>query len=227
MAIDLSSGNRVHYGDIAALDTASAVTVVLWGNPDTFAAAANLIAKQAVGAAPSFMIAHTITAGLVSFSIGTGPDAAATGTSTNPLVIGSWSSIALRFEGGATGNGGRLRGWLNGVEETLSYSGTVPAVTGANAGALTIGARSDGSVAFNGKDSDLKIWTAALSPEEIVQEMFIRRPYRTANLLLWVPFDDGTSWTDYGPNKFTPTTTGTPAQVAGPPVSYGAVPLIL
>lgn len=51
-----------------------------------------------------------------------------------------WNHIAMVFDGSATGNANRLKGYLNGVQQTLTFSGTIGTATPAfPSGTLDIG----------------------------------------------------------------------------------------
>lgn len=74
-----------------------------------------------------------------------------------------------------------------------------------------------------------KAWNAELTDAEIAQEMQTLRPVRTANLWAWLPLhalDVAGGAVDFSGNGRTFTVNGAPDLVAGPPLSWGAAPLV-
>ncbi len=55
------------------------------------------------------------------------------------LVSTDWVHLVMVFDGTASGNANRLKGYLNGVEQTLEYSGTIPAAAHSQSAIFRIG----------------------------------------------------------------------------------------
>lgn len=73
-----------------------------------------------------------------------------------------------RFDGSAVGNAGRLRMWLNGVEQTLSFFGTVGTTISAGT-PLAVGRRSiSGLLNFTGHIFEIVPYGRALTVDEIL-----------------------------------------------------------
>ena len=221
MALHLDGvDDKIAYGDLAGIDTAAALTVMLWINPDTVAPARQVLVAKATAAVIAVLF-ELLDNDLKIFHT----SGAITGETTgNLFVAGIWNHVASVFNGSGAANANRQQLYFNGVNQALSFVGTVPAALGdGGADALEVGAGSGatGTTFYDGKIAFLRIWTAALTATEILQEMASWRPRRTQNLLIGAPYDDGTSAQDFSGNANHGTVTGA-LQTPGPPVPYGA-----
>jgi hypothetical protein len=70
------------------------------------------------------------------------------------------------YDGSGSANADRLKVYFNGVAQTLSYGGTIPATTGTYSTSY-IGSRGDGSNEYNGLLSNLAIYNTALDSSSI------------------------------------------------------------
>lgn len=77
----------------------------------------------------------------------------------------SWHHIAYVFDGSQTGNANRLRGYLDGVQQTLSFGGTIPATTTSDTGAFRLGLVE--GLYSNGSIDEVRIYNRALTTTEI------------------------------------------------------------
>lgn len=68
------------------------------------------------------------------------------------------------FDGSQTGNANRLKVYINGVQQTLAFVGTIPATTTSGETALGLGDAAGGPVVpFNGALGDVMLWNTALT----------------------------------------------------------------
>ena len=212
----------VTHGDISGIDGGASLTVCLWVNPDALAAANVFIGKIQAGVNFSFLVGTRaaasadaecqISAGVFGYVVGS-------------LTTGTWKHFSWVYDGSGAVNADRLKMWMDGVAQTLTFSGTIPATmpdTGTNA--VKMGSpNGEGTRGFaDVKLAHIKMWTAVLTAAQVIQEMNSFRPVRTANLVLWAPYDDGTSARDYSGSGNHGTVTGA-LQTQGPPVSYGGM----
>ena len=84
-------------------------------------------------------------------------------TSTN------WQYLMMVFNGTGDINSDRLKAYINGTLQTLTYSGTIPSSTGTVNTNLNIGAYITNSNYSNGNISAVQIYNRALSSTEILQ----------------------------------------------------------
>jgi hypothetical protein len=87
--------------------------------------------------------------------------------------LSTWTHVCWRYEGGAAGNSGRLRIWIDGAEVSASsYTGTIPSALTSRSGNWFVGSMSDGSSTYTfglgGEISQSIVCGAALSDADIV-----------------------------------------------------------
>lgn len=66
-----------------------------------------------------------------------------------------WNHVVMNYDGTGVGNAGRLQVYINGVSQTLAFTGTIPATHGDNSAPLMAGALSDNSSFFAGRLDDI------------------------------------------------------------------------
>ena len=82
----------------------------------------------------------------------------------------SWQFLAMSYNGSLSGNSNRLKAYINGVEQTLDFSGTtIPATTGTVNANFVIGSYLIGSTYGNGNISNVLVYNRAITPDEILQ----------------------------------------------------------
>jgi hypothetical protein len=87
---------------------------------------------------------------------------------TNQNLTG-WHHLAFTFDGSQSGNSNRLKGYFDGVAQTLSFTGTIPATTSNNAlvDTLRIGRYASQNLWSTGDFAELGMWQASLTAAEI------------------------------------------------------------
>lgn len=91
------------------------------------------------------------------------------------LATAGWHHLAMVFDGSQSGNGGRLKVYLDGVSQTLTYNGTVPAATTSSPGVFEIGRDTSQTRFSSGSLADVRVYTRPLTAGDIAD--IIRRPY--------------------------------------------------
>ena len=92
------------------------------------------------------------------------------GNTGNVLTVGDWHHIAMVYDGIQSGNANRLKIYVDGVSQSLSFGGTIPATAPTNDDPFTFGGRSAGQF-FPGAADNVRIWSKALSASEIADHM--------------------------------------------------------
>lgn len=203
----------VDHGDVAGIDGAAAFTFMWWQMPDAAVAADGIVGK---GSGTGCMCRHE---GSVATTIQIYINSVAH-TRASAFSDGVWAHHCVVFNGAEAGND-RLKYYRNGVQEALTYGGTPPAtLPDMGAGVWKFGGDAGWGGFADMKIACHKAWLAALSAAEVAQEVWFRRLQRTANKLIWSPYDDGTNARDYSGNSNHGTVTGAVA-AAGPAISYG------
>jgi hypothetical protein len=88
-------------------------------------------------------------------------------TGSGVLSTNVWYHVAMRFSGNESGNANRIQLYVAGVNQTLTFVGTIPTQTASNAASILAGIESVGTYPFNGQLDDIRIYNRALSPQEI------------------------------------------------------------
>lgn len=173
-ALDFDGTNDyITMGDVAAVDSATALTGCAWIYPDSMVGDRAILAKMN-GITDGFILDSEMSSAAQSranaFTINIRDSADTDNVSIESAAFShatsTWSHVCFTFTAGsATG----LRLYINGVEDANSPANATN-VGAINAGAnpLVVGMRSDGtSNPFNGKIDDVRLYTRALSASEI------------------------------------------------------------
>ncbi len=148
----------VNCGDIAAIDNQTQVTIAFWGRRAALKAYVNVGKRSAAGA----MIVNIWSDGVVYFNVSKSGNiwGRVAQNDTN------WHHYALVYDGTQTGNANRLKGYIDGVAQTLAFTGTVPS-SSADSGDFTIGRDPGSGARSNGLIDSVRLYTRALTPGEI------------------------------------------------------------
>ncbi|ETR66444.1 MAG: hypothetical protein OMM_12786, partial [Candidatus Magnetoglobus multicellularis str. Araruama] len=167
------SSNVVNLGDVSAFNGLSQLTVEAWVKFDSHTRLATILCKRE---------SHTD-----KFQFGL-DDNAYTGfwvqigsegtmgygeTASNVVNTGVWYHVAAVFDGSQVADADRLKLYIDGVLQSLAYTGTLPTTTDtSNTYPLIIGAENtSASVPFDGQMDELRIWTVARTESEINDNM--------------------------------------------------------
>lgn len=98
-------------------------------------------------------------------------------------ALNTWTHIAMVFDGSGSTNAERLKVYYNGVEQTLTYGGTIPATTGTYSTSY-LGGRGDGTNEYTGYLDEVGIWSLALSESTLqaIYDTTANNPGKVANL---------------------------------------------
>lgn len=83
------------------------------------------------------------------------------------LGVSAFIHYAAVFDVGGATNADRAKMWLNGVQRTLLFTGTIPTTAPTFTGRLRIGIRPDNTSLSTGLIDDLRIYSRALTASEI------------------------------------------------------------
>ena len=155
--IDLDGTNEyIDCGDINEIDGASALSISAWIKCDVTSGAHVIVSKYSSSSVRTELI---ISSNVLYMAFGA--------TNGNfSFTSTDWNHVAMVFDGSGTGNTGRLKIYLNGENQTLSYTGTIGTTTpdtGTNV--LKIGNRT--SHHFDGAMGQVSIFNKSLSATEV------------------------------------------------------------
>ena len=208
----------ISYGD--NFDIGAVGTYMVWVNPSALAATRMIFSKFNTGVSGEFALFTTAgTSGMNFRALNGGTADGATADSL--LVVGTWLHVAVVYDGGGAANADKVKIYVNGVNQALSFSGTFQASYAGTAQAFQVAQDVGGNSGLAGDYAHFRYWDAALTLGEIQAEAFMWRPRRWQNLQVWSPFDDGLGGGDFSGNGKTATLTNTTAAVTAPPINYG------
>ena len=200
--------DKISFGDLAALDAPSAFSVAFWAQPKAGVAVNDSFFSKKPSNTTGFDIqAGEADATRLSFQIQPG---ATRGDIAGAMTADVWQHQMWVYNGGGAANADRLKLWLNGVAQTLSFTGTIPAsITDSGTAAVMVANSAINPVLFMPVwMAHLMVWTVALSDDHAASQCRSRRPIWFSNLLIWTPLDDGTLAQDYSGSENHGTVTG-------------------
>jgi len=161
MQFDGVSGQHINLGTISSLNSASAFTIGFWAKLDTPQTNDGVMFTNRVDNNNRITIYRYNTS--IYFHVNS--SGSNQGNVTAPST-GAWTHISMVYDGSGSANADRLKVYFNGVAQTLSYGGTIPATTGTYSTSY-IGSRGDGTNEYNGFLDEFAIWNTALSADAI------------------------------------------------------------
>ena len=165
MQFDGVSGQNINIGTISSLNSASAFTIGFWAKFLNPQANSGVIFENKLDNSNVIWIYRF--SGLIYFHVNVG--GSKNGNVSAPAA-NTWTHIAMVFDGSGSTNADRLKVYYNGVEQTLSYGGTIPATTGTY-GTSYLGSMSNGTNEYNGFLDEFAIWNTSLA-QTAIQEIY-------------------------------------------------------
>lgn len=163
------STDLIEVTDAASIGSTTAFSASVWIRTGaTFPTDGTIIAQW--GATERFLM-RVETGGNLVVSISDGT--AGTATVSAALAVSTWYLVSFTYDGAGSGNSGRLKVYVNAVQKTPSFSGTVPASTGNPTTILSIGSRNAASTYFNGYIGEVVFVNGRAMTEEEVLTHFL------------------------------------------------------
>lgn len=133
------TSDRLNVADAATLDPTTSFTLVLRFRPDTLAGTRMWIAKSPATGAGAWWVQYAgeLRFGLSATQAGRIPAAA--------FTAGSWCTVVWIFDGSQATDATRLRGYVDGVQQTLTFFGVIPATMTVDTNTIAIGSTNDGA----------------------------------------------------------------------------------
>ena len=187
------TNDYVSLGDFSPVDNATTITIGAW-----------VKATNTGGTEPIFSkfkddnenLQLLVSGNTVSFAVENSNDCSGTFAYTS----NDWNYIVAVFDGSGSANAARCKIYLNGVSQTLTFSGTFPTAIDDLSGYDTfIGRRDTGY--FNGNIDEVSLWSTALGATEILElynngapldlKRNVRNYTSSHNLIAWWRMGDG------------------------------------
>lgn len=208
MALLLNGTSQYLERDPLGLASATSFTACCWFNPSVLAGLdyRNLLTQWSKCGVSLWRYSGT------TYALNFGDTTA--DTRGSDITTSTWYHVAW------VRNGNSHTVYLNGVSD-------ITATSSDSATRLAVGSYSNLLDFFGGQVAHLKIWDGVqLTQAEVQREMFSARPVRLSDLFLWSHFMGSTTADNsgYGRNW---TAIGTPTLGDGPPVGWGASPMVV
>ena len=155
----------VNCGDPAFFSGASQISISIWVYPRQARQFAGIATKDPhTNGNNRFGIFTGFSGTDISVNCGTGNTYGYGGT----MTLNSWNNLMLVFDGTQTGNANRIKGYINGRQVSLTFSGPIPSITPTNTANFGMMTPMDGGTFFNAQGDDLRVYSRALSASEIL-----------------------------------------------------------
>jgi hypothetical protein len=202
VALDFDGSNDiVDVGDVSALNGTSQYTIEMWVKFDSFAPNDTVFAKRVSDNDRAAMLQVFSADGRLAVAVNNGY--AVTSESRNS---GTWYHLAVVYDGTQATNAERLKLFVDGSPQALTYPFTgfdvVPATTPGTASRFTLGAEynqttpvNPGStiiVPFEGAIDELRIWNVARTQMQIQANKDVELIGSETGLELYYNFSEGT-----------------------------------
>lgn len=159
--------DSIALGDIKEIDNVQHFTISVWAKASEVISNYPIFAKTRTSTSASYRTQLTYgVGGHMAFIVANGSNSL--GSVVSPTA-GEWHHFVMIYDGTGATNGNRLKAYIDGVNQTLSFSGTIPTTT-ADIDNFNIG-RFDGGkdTWMNGSIDEFIFWNRTLSHEEIEQ----------------------------------------------------------
>jgi hypothetical protein len=157
------STQQLNTGSTTAIGDLSIITVSAWVKISTYVSQATAVANYD---GQGFSLQTALTSADIYFNAGGRYGF----TASNVYTTGTWHLWTAVYDGNQATNAAKIKIYLDGVSQTLTYSGAIPASLGASANTLQIGNRPDAAHYLNGALDEVRISTIARSAGWIVTE---------------------------------------------------------
>jgi hypothetical protein len=166
------STDLLEVADHASFGSTTAFSVSCWiRTGTTFPTDGTIVAHW--GATERFLM-KVETGGNLVVSVSNGTIGSA--TLTGVLTASTWYHLAFSYLGAGSTNADKLKVYINGVLQSPTYSGTLPASVGNPTTILSIGSRNAASTYFNGYVDDILFVDSRVMTEEEILMHYHYRP---------------------------------------------------
>ncbi|MEQ9306420.1 MAG: LamG-like jellyroll fold domain-containing protein, partial [Marinoscillum sp.] len=160
----------VDLGSFSSLDNLNELTIEAWINVDNFTDYDGIVSSfSSISSTVDLLLggAGDATSQGIYFRVANGSNAYAYTTSA-PLIADTWHHIVGVFNGNGATNADRFKIYIDGVEQSLVFSGTAPATTPSVAANMNVGYYTSGGHYLNGSIDEVRIWNVARSKTQIL-----------------------------------------------------------
>ena len=160
--LDFGGTDYIDCGIISAVEGVSTFSMAAWVYPT------NGAIKTVIGnwGNPYIGVNIETSSSAVYFNVDSDAAGSGYGASSSGLTNNTWNHVMLVFDGSGSTNSDKLKGYINGVEQSLSYTGTIPSTTATPNRSFRIGDAHAGN-GLIGNISNAAIWNQVISSEDV------------------------------------------------------------
>jgi predicted esterase len=161
-AVKITSSGRISTGDVTQLKNASRFTLEAQFKYDSTVSTWTTLMCKSTSLTDRIMLHVGPSNNSMYVMVGNGTNSYGY-TAANAVSPGTWYHVAAVFDGTQTGNSNRLKLYIDGVQQTLTFSGTIPASTSST---NTAAFRAGGELSccgLNGTIDEVRVWDTVLS----------------------------------------------------------------
>ncbi|SDG91418.1 LamG-like jellyroll fold domain-containing protein [Chitinophaga filiformis] len=192
-AVTVSSSGRITTGNVTQLNNASKFTLEAHFKYDATVSTWTTIMRKATSLTDRIMLHIGPNNNSIYFMVGNGSNTYGF-TGANAVSPGGWYHIAAVFDGTQTGDANRLKVYIDGVQQTLSFSATaIPANTSTTNTAPFMAGGEPSCCYVNGTIDEVRVWNTALSAGTIdawKDKLLGSCHPNAANLIVYWPLDN-------------------------------------
>jgi poly(3-hydroxybutyrate) depolymerase len=192
-AVTISSSGRITTGDVTQLKNASQFTLEAQFKYDATVSTWTTIMRKATSLSDRIILHIGPNNNSIYFMVGHGSNTYGF-TGANAVSPGTWYHVAAVFDGTQTGDANRLKVYIDGVQQTLSFSATAIPANTSNTNAAPFMAGGEPSCCYvNGTIDEVRVWNTALSAGTIADwkdKLLGSCHPNAANLIVYWPLDN-------------------------------------
>lgn len=158
--------DSINAGDVTELNSATNFSVSQWVYITDVSAQDRLFHKAIDGSNDISIAPYYQTTQRIYFEIGNGSNSYGYWDSTGVISNNTWNQIVAVYDGAGTTNADKAKLFVNGVQRTLTFTGTIPSTT-ANLATYNLNLGSGNATDyFTGKLDDVRIYNRTVTQEE-------------------------------------------------------------
>jgi len=181
-------------GDVTVINSADSLTISGWINPDMASGNDIIFSKDGEDADNRILLYINVSTEdlYIKYENGGMNQYGQYTSFTTAVYQNKWTHFAVVFDGGGSGNPGKLKLYLNGSAVDLSFTGIIAStITNASGQSFYIG--KSGSDYFDGTIDEVRIWNVVRSAAEILgnYNSGLTSPFTESNLKLYLRMNNG------------------------------------
>lgn len=192
-AVTLSPLGKITTGDVTQLNNASKFTLEAQFKYEATVSGWTTIMCKSISLNDRIMLHIGPSNNSVYVMVGNGSNSYGY-TAANAVSPGTWYHVAAVFDGTQTGDANRLKLYINGVQQTLSFSATAIPATMSSINTAPFMAGGEPSCCYlNGNIDEIRVWSTALSASTIndwKDKLLDSCHPDIANLVVYWPLDN-------------------------------------